>query len=177
MYTREALQDLHGRGQRIIRKLLVLCATLSDEELKRELPGFGFPTVQQQLLHLIGAEKYWLNVVRGSFVPPAGEQDANSSSSDDDAAELQAYPDVPAIEAYRQQVAQQTQEYLAGATESELNSPREMLCWPAKLREMAPAHIISRVVTHAFQHQGQVLAMCRLLGKPNEMWDLDFPLD
>ena len=34
-----------------------------------------------------------------------------------------------------------------------------------------------RVVTHIFNHQGQVLAMCRTMGKPNDTHDLDYPLD
>ena len=34
-----------------------------------------------------------------------------------------------------------------------------------------------RVVTHIFNHQGQVLAMCRTLGKPNDRHDLDYPVD
>jgi hypothetical protein len=35
----------------------------------------------------------------------------------------------------------------------------------------------SRVVTHIFNHQGQVLAMCRTIGKPNDTHDLDYPVD
>jgi hypothetical protein len=34
-----------------------------------------------------------------------------------------------------------------------------------------------RVVTHIFNHQGQVLAMCRSMGKPNDTIDLDYPVD
>jgi hypothetical protein len=28
-----------------------------------------------------------------------------------------------------------------------------------------------------FNHQGQVLAMCRSMGKPNSTLDLDYPVD
>jgi hypothetical protein len=31
--------------------------------------------------------------------------------------------------------------------------------------------------THIFNHQGQVLAMCRTIGKPNTKSDLDYPVD
>ena len=32
-----------------------------------------------------------------------------------------------------------------------------------------------RIVTHIFSHQGQILAMCRALGKPNEILDVTIP--
>jgi uncharacterized damage-inducible protein DinB len=34
-----------------------------------------------------------------------------------------------------------------------------------------------RIVTHIFSHQGQILAMCRTLGRPNEILDVDYPVD
>jgi uncharacterized damage-inducible protein DinB len=37
--------------------------------------------------------------------------------------------------------------------------------------------VIMRVVTHIFNHEGQVLAMCRSMGKPNVPIDLDYPVD
>jgi uncharacterized damage-inducible protein DinB len=40
-----------------------------------------------------------------------------------------------------------------------------------------PADVIMRIVTHVFNHQGQILAMCRTMGKPNEEIELDSPVD
>ena len=48
---------------------------------------------------------------------------------------------------------------------------------PGETRLLRPADVILRVVTHIFNHQGQILAMCRALGKPNETIDLDYPID
>lgn len=85
-------------------------------------------------------------------------------------------PDVAAIEAFREGTASVTRSYLERASESELNSPREMISDPGKTRVLRPADVIMRVVTHIFNHQGQVLAMCRTLGKPNDRRDLDYPI-
>ena len=52
-----------------------------------------------------------------------------------------------------------------------------MISDPGETRLLRPADVIMRIVTHIFNHQGQVLAMCRALGKPNEQIDLDYPLD
>jgi len=91
-------------------------------------------------------------------------------------ATLPALPDVPALEVFRAQTAAITREYLERATESELNTAREMTTDPGETRVLRPADIIVRIVTHIFNHQGQVLAMCRTLGKPNEQVDLDYPV-
>jgi uncharacterized damage-inducible protein DinB len=66
---------------------------------------------------------------------------------------------------------------LEGANEAELNTPRRMISDPGQTRLLRPADVIMRVVTHIFNHQGQVLAMCRSLGTPNDMIDLDYPVD
>ena len=55
--------------------------------------------------------------------------------------------------------------------------PRERISDPGQTRVLRPADVIMRVVTHVFNHQGQVLAMCRALGKPNDTHDVDYPVD
>jgi uncharacterized damage-inducible protein DinB len=81
------------------------------------------------------------------------------------------------MEAFRQQTASVTRSYLDSASEAELNSPRQMISDPGQTRLLRPADVIMRVVTHIFNHQGQVLAMCRAIGKPNAKYDLDYPVD
>ena len=52
-----------------------------------------------------------------------------------------------------------------------------MISDPGETRVLRPADVILRIVTHVFNHEGQILAMCRTLGKPNETVDLDYPVD
>jgi uncharacterized damage-inducible protein DinB len=161
MYSTSAVLDMHERAHRSLERLIQHCGQLSAEEIDRELPGFGFPSIRQQLEHMIGAEEYWVRVIRGRY------------TEDESAAE---HLTVAAIEDYRRRVAEATNEYLRVSSEEELNGAREMLTWPNKLRMLVPAQVVVRTLTHIFQHQGQVLAMCRLLGRPGSA-GLDFPLD
>lgn len=161
MYTAAALLDLHDRAHRSLQKLIRHCAELSAEDLNRELPGFGYPNVREQLEHAIGAEEYWISVVKGTY---AGGEDAETC------------PTVDALENYRARVTEATAEYLRQASEQELNTAREMMTWPNKKRSLVPARVVVRTLTHIFQHQGQVLAMCRLMGRAGPA-GLDFPLD
>jgi uncharacterized damage-inducible protein DinB len=160
MYTSEAMLDFHERAHRSLQKLMGHCRQLSPEELDRELPGFGYPSARLQLHHTIGAEEYWVGVLKGHF-----------EVRDDDA----DYPTIESLEGYRQRVYSATEEYLQSASTDELNTPGRMITWGNKERVLIPAHVLLRTQTHIFQHQGQIQAMCRLMGKPAS--GLDFPLD
>jgi len=162
MYNAETLLDVHTRAHESLRRLIVFCGELPDDELRRPLNGFGFPTILRQLEHTIGAEVYWQTVVISGYTEEAT---------------LPALPDLAAMEAFRQQTASVTRSYLQRATEAELNSRREMISDPGQTRVLRPADVIVRVVTHIFNHQGQVLAMCRAMGKSNKSHDLDYPVD
>jgi uncharacterized damage-inducible protein DinB len=162
MYTAQTLLDVHSRAHESLRRLILFCGALSDEELRRPVAGFGWSTVHRQIEHTIGAEVYWQTVVTRGYTEEAT---------------LPELPDVAALEAFRQQTAAVTRSYLERASERELNSRREMISDPGQTRILRPADVIMRVVTHIFNHQGQVLAMCRTMGKPNDTHDLDYPLD
>jgi uncharacterized damage-inducible protein DinB len=162
MYDAETLLDIHARAHESLRRLIVFCGNLTDVELRRPLTGFGFSTILGQLEHTIGAEVYWQTVVTRGYTEEA---------------KLPSLQHVAAMEAFRQQTASATRSYLDGASEAELNSPRQMISDPRRTRLLRPADVIMRVVTHIFNHQGQVLAMCRTIGKPNARYDLDYPVD
>ena len=162
MYTAQMLLDVHSRAHESLRRLILFCGALTDDELRRPVAGFGWATVHQQIEHTIGAEVYWQTVVTRGYTEEAA---------------LPELPDVAALEAFRQQTAVVTRSFLEHASEAELNSRRPMISDPGQTRVLRPADLIMRVVTHIFNHQGQVLAMCRTMGKPNEIHDLDYPLD
>ena len=85
------------------------------------------------------------------------------------------YRTAGSLESYRQEVLELTEGYLRSATLAELNTRRTMVTWGNNEQELTPAHVVLRTLTHFFQHQGQISAMCRLLGKPIPA-GLDFPL-
>jgi uncharacterized damage-inducible protein DinB len=161
MYTSDVLLDIHQRAHASLRDLIGFCGRLTPEELQQPLPGFGFPSVMRQLRHTIGAELYWQMVLTQGYHREV---------------DLPPLPDLAAIEAFRQRIAAVTRDYLQQAEAAELNTRREMVTDPGETSVHRPSDIIVRLATHIFNHQGQVLAMCRSLGKPNEEVDLDYPL-
>ena len=160
VYTAAALTDLHERTHQSLGQLLDHCAGFSDAELGRKLEGFGYPTILLQLHHAIGAEQYWVGVLRGLML--VDEDEADHASID-------------ALRAFRERVAGTTSEYLRGTSAADLNTPATVTTWGDKQADIVPAHALIRTQTHVFQHQGQIAAMCRLLGRPIPP-GLDFPL-
>ena len=160
MYTTKALLDMHERSHRSLQKLLEHCRQFKEEKLNSELAGFGSPTIRLQFHHGIGAEEYWIGVLQGRVF-----------ADDNDA----AYPNIDSLEVYRRRVYRVTDNYLITTPGGELNKARKMMTWGNKEKILIPALVYLRTLTHLYHHQGQILAMCRLLGKP--AGGMDFPLD
>jgi uncharacterized damage-inducible protein DinB len=74
--------------------------------------------------------------------------------------------------AEKERVRLATRAYLDGLSDAELNRPlaRRPREWVGELK--SPAFILLHVVTHAFHHKGQVVAMLRTLGYPAPDTDL-----
>ena len=160
MYTNEALLELHERAHRSLEELLAHGRQLTADEQDRELEGFGYPSVRLQLHHEIGAEKYWIGVLEGRI------------DADEDAP---AYPTIASLEAYRREVFSVTEGYLRSASDGELSTARPMTTWGGGERVLIPAHVFLRTQMHLYHHQGQIAAMCRLMGKPLE--GLDYAIE
>lgn len=136
------------------------CRGFEAEQFNREVEGFGYPTMRLQIHHIISAQKYWLSVVLDRM-----------NADEDDA----AYQTIAELESFRVAVIEETETYLRGASDEELVTRREMLVWGGSRRALVPAHVILRTQTHIFQHMGQIVAMCKLLGRPAPA-ELDFSL-
>ena len=160
MYTRDALLDVHARCHRSLEGLLVHCEGFPDSDLEVSHEGFGYATLGEQFQHVVGAEQYWVGVLRGLML--TDEDDADRASW-------------AAVRAFRDRVVETTTAWLHAADDDHLNEARRCTTWGGNEVELVPAHVVLRTQTHLFQHCGQITAMCRLLGRPVSA-GLDFPL-
>ncbi len=161
MYTSEALLDVHERAHRNLADLLTHCCGLDAADADRELDGFGYPTVRLQLHHAFAGERYWVGVLEGRI-------DVEEDAGD--------YTTIASLEPLRRRVFEGTRSYLRSASSTELGTPRPMITWGGHERELMPARVIVRTVTHLYDHKGQIVAMCRLLGNPSPSPGFDFPI-
>ncbi len=160
MHTKAGMLEFHRRTHQSLSGVIAHCQGISLELLRRELPGFGYPTILSQLHHVVGAEQYWIGVLQGQLLVEELEDDSK---------------DVDSISRFRDRVTAITREWLSSTTEEQLNAPIEVETWGGKRPSVIPALVVIRTQTHIFQHMGQIAAMARLLGHPVPPGH-DFPL-
>jgi len=141
MYTREALIDQQRRCHWSLCGLMTHCASLTQDELHQTFDLFGGSSVQLQLHHIIGAQRYWLSVIDGPI------------NADDDEA---SFPDMPALCAFRDEVHARAIALIESMSDAALGQARSMETWGGAVHELVPAHIIMRTQTHQYQHAGKI---------------------
>jgi uncharacterized damage-inducible protein DinB len=151
MFTTAGLKEFHAAAHSSLDVLLAHLATMHADLLVTELPGFARPNIRDQMFHTIACEIFWIHGLQLLPMPKL--------SADD-------YVTVESLAHFKRRAMMETIEYLDRQTEDELNRvlPRVPERWLGPPR--SPAFIVHHVLTHAYHHKGQVVAMCRLLGHP-----------
>ena len=155
VFSKEAVRSLHAWAHESLNVLFAHAATLPYDDLVRPLDGFGYSSVRDQLVHICFVEELWVRQLQGIAVREWTGQ----------------FDSVAAITQEKERVVRETANYLERLSENGLNTPvRPAAGWSGPAR--SPAFIIQHIVTHAFHHKGQVVAMCRILGFPATDTDL-----
>ena len=149
MFTRDGIRAVHSWSHECLDLVMEHAGTLPVELFLREIAGFGAACVRDQLVHAVACEAVWVRALQD--LPSV-----NWSYSD--------YPTVAAVRQAKQQVAADTLAYVERISEAELNTELGGL--------RSAAFILHHVLTHAFHHKGQIVAMCRILGYPAPDTDL-----
>jgi uncharacterized damage-inducible protein DinB len=137
--------------------LLRHAATAPEELLHKPMAGFGHASVWKQLVHILTCEEGWVHDLQ--YLPFAGWGESDCST-------------MASLQIAKDRVRGETGRYLESLSDEELNTtlatrPED---WGGELR--SPAFILLHVITHAFHHKGQIVAMLRILGYPAPDTDL-----
>jgi uncharacterized damage-inducible protein DinB len=151
VFTKQGIGMLHSEMHRRIDDLLNHAEQLPPGAFVIEVPGFGRTSIKNQLVHMLATERAWVSALQGLPMP---EWD------------YKQYADVDSVRAVKKAVMSETRRYLEQISETDLNTTlkSEPPDWMGPLR--SPAFILCHVITHAFHHKGQVVAMFRLAGHP-----------
>ena len=158
MFTIDGVRKFHLWTHASLDLVLDHLSTIPTSDYGKELPDFGFRTLREQAIHIFNCEGFWIHTLQGlryvDRVP--GECPAVA-----DAKYLQ-------LEASRR-----THEYLSNLTDEQLNTNAELHFPDGDVAVRTPALVLHHVLTHAFHHKGQMVAMCRALGYPAHDTDLN----
>ena len=157
MFTLDGVRKFHGWTHSCLDIVLDHLATIPESDYVQEVPNFGFRTLREQVIHVFNCEGFWIHVLQG--VPYVDRVTAEIASVAD-AKRLQ------------QEVSRATHAYLSGLTDERLNADAELRFPDGGFGVRTPAFVMHHVLTHAFHHKGQIVAMCRALGHPAPDTDL-----
>jgi len=157
MYTKAGILELHAAMHDRLDLLLRHVATVPDKLQREQISGFGQPSIWKQLVHILTCEEGWVCDLQNKTFSGWREEDC---------------PTMPALLAARDRIREASRVYLGGLTEEQLNTTLKQrpVDWGGELR--SPAFIMLHVITHAFHHKGQIVAMLRILGYPAPDTDL-----
>jgi uncharacterized damage-inducible protein DinB len=157
MFTKSGITELHRATHESLDILLRHVATVPDHLLRQPLAGFGFPTVWNQLIHILTVEEGWVHDLQYKEFPGWGEENC---------------PTMTALQSEKTRLRDATRAYIESLSEAQLNTKlaQRPEGWFGELR--SPAFTLLHVITHTFHHKGQVVAMLRLLGHPAPDTDL-----
>lgn len=157
MFTLDGVRKFHRWTHSCLDLMLDHLSTIPANDYVREVPNFGFPTVREQVVHIFNCEGIWIHRLQGlRYV-------------DRMPAEFPAIADARFL---RQEVSRGTRAYLAGLTDQKLTADTELRFRNGEIAIRTPVFVIHHVLTHAFHHKGQIVAMCRALGHPAPDTDL-----
>jgi uncharacterized damage-inducible protein DinB len=157
MFTKAGIIELHAAMHERLDLLLRHVATVPDELRHKQLSGFGHPSIWKQLVHILTCEEGWVHDLQNRTFAGWREKDC---------------PTMATLQAAKDRIREATRTYLNNLSEEELNTNLTVrpVDWGGELR--SPAFILLHVITHAFHHKGQIVAMLRLLGYPAPDTDL-----
>jgi uncharacterized damage-inducible protein DinB len=157
LFTKEGVSALHAWTHERLDTVFEHVRVLTASQFIQQTPGFGQPSVRDQLVHILAAESGWIRRLQKLTSENWG---------------LISFADLPALLAAKRHVASATQTYLQTLDEVQLNKTLETIPedWIGPPR--SPGFILLHIYTHAFHHKGQIAAMCRILGHPLPETDL-----
>jgi uncharacterized damage-inducible protein DinB len=158
VFTLDGIHDFHRWTHASLNLLLGHLSTVPSNDYVKELPGFGFNTLQKQLIHIFNCEGLWIATLQGLPYIDRGPAE---------------FPGLADAGLFQQDVSQRTKAYLSSLSGQQLNTDTELHFPDGEVTVRTPALILHHVLTHAFHHKGQIVSMCRVLGYPAPDTDLN----
>ena len=158
MFTLDGVRKLHGWTHASLNLVLDHLSTMPTNDYVTELSGFGFRTLREQAIHIFNCEGFWVHTLQGLRY-------ANRPHED--------FPALTDARLLQKEVSQSTHAYLSTLTNQQLNTDTELHFSDGDVAVRTPALVLHHMLTHAFHHKGQIVAMCRALGHPAPDTDLN----
>jgi uncharacterized damage-inducible protein DinB len=147
--TLQEAKLLHAFNSWATQRIFDGIATLSEEQLRRDMKA-SHRSIYGTLLHLIGAEKLWLDRwLNRQDLPRLQESDV---------------PTLALLRATWEQVGLESVRWLGSMTDRKLQETFTISGANAKRLEQTYAQSLQHIVDHGTYHRGQIVTLLRQLG-------------
>jgi uncharacterized damage-inducible protein DinB len=158
VFTLDGIRKFHGWTHASLDLVLEHLSTMPADDYAREVSGFGFRTLREQAIHIFNCEGFWVHTLQGLRYADRTLED---------------FPALTDARLLQKEVSQSTHAYLSTLINQQLNADTELHFPDGDVAVCTPAFVLHHVLTHAFHHKGQIVAMCRALGHPAPDTDLN----
>ncbi|MFZ5817669.1 MAG: DinB family protein [Bacillota bacterium] len=146
---RATLQELLSYHYDRRERLLDFLEQLTPEELTRDVK-VGWRSIRGLLCHALEAEAFWVQYAIRKGERPDWD--------------FREFPDVPAIRRLARQVRAETESWLAGLSEEDLDREVSITYSSGTEVRFTVAKALLHVILHDAHHRGQVSALARQMG-------------
>jgi uncharacterized damage-inducible protein DinB len=158
VFTVDGVRKFHGWTHASLNLVLDHLSTIPANDYVTELSGFGFRTLREQAIHIFNCEGFWVHTLQGLKYADRTPEEC---------------PAVGDVRLLQKQVSQLTHAYFSTLNNQQLNAEAELHFPDGDVSIRTPALVLHHVLTHAFHHKGQIVAMCRVLAHPAPDTDLN----
>jgi len=170
------IRTLYAYNRWANRRMFSVLEKLSDEQCNATLQS-SFPSIQESVFHILGAEWVWLKRWKGTS-PRASQPITGLSAATwkglkaGGVAPPQELSTVPALKAFCDSLEQERKEFLRALTEEALQAPLSFSDMSGTSYSEPLVYLLQHVVNHGTYHRGQVTTLLRQIGAETVALDM-----
>lgn len=166
------IHDLYAYSLWANRRMFSTLDKLSDQQFTSVIQS-SFPSIQESVMHIFGAEWIWLRRWKGTS-PRADGPFSLPNLMQKHGVDVDKLKAVSGLRNFADSLEQERQEFLRTLTEDTLHAPLRYNGSDGKEFSMPMAQLLQHVVNHGTYHRGQVTTLLRQVGAETVSLDLVF---
>ncbi len=166
------IHDLYAYNLWANRRMFSVLDKLGDEQFASVIQS-SFPSIQESVAHIFGAEWIWLMRWNGTSPRADGPFDTKKLMQKH-GVDVEKLRTVAGLRSFADSVEQQRQEFLRSLTGDTLHAPLRYNGSDGKEFSMPLAQLLQHVVNHGTYHRGQVTTLLRQVGAETVSLDMVF---
>jgi len=167
--------NLYAYNQWASDRMFAALEKITEEQFHQKIQS-SFPSLQETVFHILGAEWIWLKRWQGASPRAAVTQPTVSSATWNTLSPapppMEQLATVGALQSVAGDIAAERSEFLAGLDEARLQAPLSYSDMSGKPFSQPLANLMQHVGNHGTYHRGQVATMLRQLGAQPPSLDL-----